>query len=961
MPFMVRLLSIFAIVFFTNFISLYKVYAGEKQCDRTFNMLVLSLIDICPKPSELSDFKDPKIQVTTAWSTFIGNYLNTSDHLSNGQCMYYPSWPLSIRYCARIAQITPDVDPTKDPKKDPGYTKSEHINNDSITEKDEAAKYEQIIESDDNNTAKKKCLALQKHDPVFSTQSVDICNKCPDEPNEPNRPKKTCTISFDYYSTDPKLCLYRDPWLLDMMLFPGAAVLMYDPFDYNPIYQPFHAGTQSTFGTILIVFLDLGVGSLEGLLGLIPGVKNIIQFFGNLIKVFGESIVKALTMMNSKAYPIGSDGGCVNIPLGPNPPPYCKTLNCKNITMKPKLEKICPTTVSRVVKNDKGIITEQDLVTKTNYDIITQTIKNLDTDKPDLQKPTYTDSPAGLDNCVTSDNYTNNFVHNSVRISYSWPLDLCKYDVSEAPSGSTKERKLEQKQDNKKFDAGMCVRISPTREKIDENMMRYSGIIKACGNTGVDEGVCVHVSQGATLAQNKQYRINSKLDVVHSGATNNDNNISMILTGIDIGDFQDVAITNNSSPTTSLYDINNQGTTYTLTAYGDDGKFTTAPKNSICSYQGDKLLACVKRADPPQAQIYDCTTKLGKQSCISTSQNPTAIVGVEVGGDRLYDIISKKNKDNFNIFGLSIKFFVTDETFLYPPFDKDQKNVVPDKDDKAVQSVTIIGKYDPDISVSSISDQQLSKMPNIGDDYTYISGLEYYKGDYRYGGKYLCLDNSKYVSCPNNPQDCVLVKTKNSSCKKIATDQEKATTDSSPDLSQVCTASTSLDDRLWPQAPSVKDKESLNSLILKESDPENNQCYTPKAYQDMIQHMKDKNMSISIDNPCKLPIPEDITDIKQRIKSTEDIDERVNTKVAIRNKNSIEQGLCVELPQPEDCKAIDVATEDSSFATWNATKYGEQAKGVCASGYFGSPTRYCVVNVDDGQTHFGKITGTCSK
>jgi hypothetical protein len=91
------------------------------------------------------------------------------------------------------------------------------------------------------------------------------------------------------------------------------------------------------------------------------------------------------------------------------------------------------------------------------------------------------------------------------------------------------------------------------------------------------------------------------------------------------------------------------------------------------------------------------------------------------------------------------------------------------------------------------------------------------------------------------------------------------------------------------------------------------------------------------------------------------IDDTKEVKKIYRSKNSIEQGLCIAIPQPENCKAIDSGDNSSGFATWTETGYGEFAKGSCIAGYQGSPTRFCLININDGSTAFDSVQNPCTK
>jgi hypothetical protein len=129
------------------------------------------------------------------------------------------------------------------------------------------------------------------------------------------------------------------------------------------------------------------------------------------------------------------------------------------------------------------------------------------------------------------------------------------------------------------------------------------------------------------------------------------------------------------------------------------------------------------------------------------------------------------------------------------------------------------------------------------------------------------------------------------------------------------------------------------------------QCYVPVSYEQRINSgVKDTSLT-PLDSVC----------INYENQPAINSDNTKGQQTIVRDKDPIEQGLCIAIPQPEDCKEIIADDKDPSNATWPGAKYGEQSQGTCINGYTGNPTRYCVVNPDTGLSNFGKITSPCQE
>ena len=397
-----------ALIFIINFSYVYvscAPYDTEKErCEISVMPWMLTTARICPKPSNSSTLINPKIGIQVNFSLWtcdawniVCNYIVVNRDLEHGECIYYPGFP-TARYCARIAKKSPlPIDPENETvtkyKTDPGYTSGYNINASSKLKEDDLIEYEQYIRSDANQGAREKCLELIDSDNMLA-DFKQLCDTCP---TDNNGPVKDCSIKFKITPIQSKICLYQDPWLVD---------LPPDPLDYNPVYQPFHSGVNSEAGEIIASLINLVGFSVDSI------VSVLFNIFGKDGEDAGKVIVKIIDLVggglgdainfilrpNQFAWPI-SGGACSNIPLGPQPPPYCPTLsaNLDNL-MIPIAEEICPTTVASTSRDNDGLITQQVLVMITPSTTYTETIDY--TQKPEKSTTTTTETLPGTTKCA---------------------------------------------------------------------------------------------------------------------------------------------------------------------------------------------------------------------------------------------------------------------------------------------------------------------------------------------------------------------------------------------------------------------------------------------------------------------------------------------------------------------------------------------------------------------------------
>ena len=85
--------------------------------------------------------------------------------------------------------------------------------------------------------------------------------------------------------------------------------------------------------------------------------------------------------------------------------------------------------------------------------------------------------------------------------------------------------------------------------------------------------------------------------------------------------------------------------------------------------------------------------------------------------------------------------------------------------------------------------------------------------------------------------------------------------------------------------------------------------------------------------------------------------------VVVRNKTTTEFGLCVDVPQPPPCPAIDISQANANnYATWPITKSGDVGTGQCIVGATPisatSLNRTCLIDKTTAQTEFEPLTAS---
>ncbi|KJV54934.1 hypothetical protein OCHUTO_1032 [Orientia chuto str. Dubai] len=695
----------------------------------------------CGEETAATSYFNPKIRVRHQSCNAIACWHNDST-LSHGDCAVFATSlgiPL-LRLCARIA--IPYIKPLD--LVDEKHTCAADINNDPLC---------QYNAKDDPGYT--RCYHLNTYggqEPDVTYDSVD--NNC-----------KIRIIA-------PKLCVYVDPSLTSL-----SSLL--DPFDYNPINQPLHSGSQIfPVGKILIELINAGVGlsdALASLVGIVVDkiglsfLKDVVRFIGQVIQFIGSKFIDILKNVFDLNRVVNPEVlGCVELPLGPFPPPFYNELQ-KTAFGKISITPIC---------------TKEEL--------------NLE----NLQKTNIMDGSQ----CAVS-NIHNNVINNAIRISNSYQLPLC--------SGG--------EEGEASYQANQCIKIQNI-ELFGPSVIRkkYNDILRPCNHSNPGEP-CINYN-GCQEGDNKLlgcqgigfrvlYTTNIKGAIVddlsklepsdkfnyclpdcvgarcpipaNPGASSccDGAQLCQRIYGVDVGNFDDKKLVfhqnkikegkNGLVKESFKFSGKNLIALITRTTRSVcqellqslDGNVTCdgakiiheQTPDDICVYNTSSkkpLIGCVKRATPPLPTAFKCSNsqnnhfkpdigiKLKVQEA-ETNYSLEGCIEAKHSHHQNSNNFTEDDKDdaqfNINLAGYDYAAYVTDS----------KGSVLPNVGTKW-------GKYDSEPPAKA----QDVLSPNA--KYRYLRGIEFINNEYVVGGKLICINpNSNSISkCPLDEKMCVLAKVK---------------------------------------------------------------------------------------------------------------------------------------------------------------------------------------------------------
>ena len=588
----------------------------------------------------------------------------------------------------------------------------------------------------------------------------------------------------------PKICMYWDPSLLDTLMswgliaqyglimipvivglsqIPGLDVdaenvlnglLNPDLMDYNPVQESNHR--SSGLNPVFQMIIDL----MQSQADIETAFANMIDKLPDYIKYSMYWLIQMEWLLKASVWIIENVSievvkfigtlnrvvvasfGCVTVPLGPFPPPYCNPLP-KNISI-PSVFPICTTTVL----ND-GTPMLQDSTTQDPCKV-----GNIACTAPIPFGPCMNPSEKGE---------RNNAIHNLIRVGFTDNKPLCK-----APASTVD---------------GKCVNINGAlnASALHANN-NNSGIIKLCTQIPAKAGEtpCVEstylLNQCTSNGATRPWFCDNGLRVLYSiGSADSSteyydeslpdcptaNRHCQTTWGVNIGSFADISVAfpqrdDKEDPKWSasviLPDSNkNQHTfqaaiTRTESTVGASAMTPQEP-DQICVYEknveGNYIsVGCNSRAVAPKPKVRDCAVG---GWCTSSFRDPRMIIKLEVpGGNDNSDFTEGYigTSTSVNLAGYNYESYATDKTFVKKPF----------SGSKAIlNGSSIYGNYLNDIAPYSVRG-------DVNSNAVYLDGVEYLNGLYQVGAQYLCLTGHKSDDCASGQtrQNCVLATLLNS-------------------------------------------------------------------------------------------------------------------------------------------------------------------------------------------------------
>ncbi len=919
----------------------------------------------CAQASNATTYEDPLINIKLQVCSAFWCVANSQDLSWNGECTIftgpYVYLPLT-RFCARLAM---PVEPGFDA--DPGYTPGVHLDTNGNVVADP------ILYDDNGNQ-----------------------------------------VAFQV----PKLCVYLDP---------GLATFAPDFFDADPYKQPFHnnSGRVNFVIQILIFIFALGeslVSLIPDLLNsVIPSsngtdwLKDTLQFISFLIDFIGQDLIipalKAIGNLNNIVE--DSNIGCVNIPISYLPPPYPAQLQAPIFTLK--AQQICPTfpdgklldyqpsSPPATTLYGSNIVTSSGCAmsaTQNNaiqnavrigYDNIIPTCSVLRNQNNTVAS---TISSTNSDQCIDIYNMTS---MSDIHSNYKDLLGICANLGATNTSPCVNINSL----------SSICAQNNCNNVRIKYAILLPNGSIKMTSFYDNTEKYAPCTSMTTTSPCQLIWGANFgnfKDLIVKFPQYITDNNTNDLVTTdtIDMGYLTDIPIEARISRKYDSTSIAPQATDQICAYYLEDNNER-------------KSLGCFTRPPSSKPIVASCNDPISNSTCYSDYFNPKFFAYVKVGNFTsggplslsLYDPNNPLTVDQYtenqpflNLTGTNYTAYATDNT---------QSPEMPFFGSKAINYNTIIGNYENNI------------IPPASNA-VYLDGIEYTNGAYYRGSDLVCLSSTDYSSCPQDPKQCVLTKFSNSTnipcaefnnlaktytglhfCTSKDTGCTQKTTISygstnviikqcesyycythnlNGGIDPLCIASTQQADRVLP---------NVNTLVLQDSDYFDpsvsnvipNVCSNISMMNNLLSTLSNTYPGITLctssqQSSCTFSATENPANNPQSIVSiytcanTDGSNSYCaignlgynNNLCTLRNKTSLEQNWCVNVPQPY-CTAMSYSDSNSNGASWPQTNVGDIAVGTCPSGTINSSLngstlhRYCLVNYASKTASFEKISDSC--
>lgn len=846
------------------------------------------LLSRCAEETPDSNYFTPKIRIRIQSCNALACWSQSSTLNWDGECVLWPTGyglPLT-RVCARIALPAtpppPGIEADTSPA-DAGYTEGTHLNLVGFTESDNT-----VVGVDG--------------------QILNL--------------------------SSPKLCAYSDPGLVNLVSDSGVHA---DAMDWNPNKQALHQTNKLSPIAQVLEFLVNTLGGanlpslLANLLGMIDQDSQIIKVLqsvfnaiGDIFKYFAIPLIEAIKLFGSLNSAVDSHPfGCINLPLGPFPPPFCKNLN--EISVPAVINNICS------IKNPNGTFNQSSAVPP----------------------------------CVVS-NVRNNIINNTMRVSFNNLIPLCTgtnpdlntcvqlNNIGPFSSASGAHTATVFKDFIKSCDSG--------DERCFNTKIPLSCSVKA---NGCDQGFRIVYAQFmGSVERLSDYFISDIPDCV-PGASNSVT--CQKIWGVNIGEFVDVSaqfppeqkqdalsLVPIKSPLFTLKDNNGKSRTLYISVSN-----TTTDKQdpeNICLFESGTLIGCVPRVnDSYSLATYECSSQHSNITCPNnTYYTPQFIAAMRVTDDS--GIITDETATLVTPLSLTANPTSTDlesivtlagynysSSVAFIPSNPVKHNddhyiAMPFSGLNSLNQFTIYGVYKNDEKPYDASGKD---NPNA----VYLKYLEYINGKYAQGGTHACLMPKNFQHCspvppptdpkiPVNPsnqkkqQNCVLAKLKQTNTVDCADFKNLFST--YPTLS-LCnsTSGCSIERTISGPGKGINIyKCGINNYCYVNNDnPDTPVCVLSTDYLNREAPLA--GIEATLDDTQYYTV-EYYTEQEDKDKAGQP---KFNPAISeVRDKTWQELNLCTGIPVPV-CKAIPEGQPIHGNASWPETDIGEISEGSCPTNW----------------------------
>lgn len=865
----------------------------------------------CAEHTPETSYFNPKIRVRNQSCNGLACWSMAKTLNWDGQCVVWPS-PMGvplIRICARIA--LPD-DPVTSSPADPGYTYRTHLD-------------EHGYETDDTFVA-----------------GVD---------------------GQVQYFDGPKLCAYSDPSLMDTIALLNPINLIstsidalanntqlpIDIMDWNPNRQILHhTSGVHPIAKVLIAFINAITGTTKTLGDMIASLldsmnnsgantgfnnfKSIFDFIGTIINFVGQSFTSVIKEFGQFNRIVNNyHFGCVNIPLGPFPPPFCPVIS--PFVPPPTTQNICfqgsdgnplPSTIDNpcvVSKLANNFVNNSIRVTFDDFVPLCQNGEN----------------PMLTDKCVTLSNMDLFFSASNFH-TLSGKLDIIKSCANASAGQPCVNTKIQAPRNCSRSAINGVAPQGPALNSC-ENSFRIVYATKTA-STIVPNGYFIDSTTACAPGSTSQL-----CSPLPDCTVNSVQNCQKIW-GVNIGGFTDISLAfpaiqdpANTSDLTGTFTMDDTASvSHNFNASIVRTASDTQDPSQICVNEGGNLVGCQLRQPITMPLLYECMSGIiPGLSCTSTYFAPAFIASLKAGSYSTSASIKAKSVADpstpynaANLAGFNFTSFVTDDTFVFKPF----------SGPKAPNPTSIYGTYKNNAAPIDANGNPTGAV--------YLYGLEYINDKYFEGGIYACLSAEWLEPCGQSSTNCILGKILNTSivdCQNFLN-----LIPNYPNIKFCTKASTS-------SCTFVDQIDGINGTSgVTISQCSTGYCYSNNEDQDVC--------NISYKPTESLDLASNVTTISNNsyVSKFYVIN---NILYSIRQKTSKELGLCTLVPQLT-CNAVTTLNANDNYALWPEGTIGQITTGTCPSGWIQNDVtvplqRYCLVNASTMTAAFDSVNtaGRC--